>query len=199
LKPLTTYGSEHALLQRVAAGDQQAFRVLFDAWTSRLYHYTFQLTGSRELAEDIVQDSFLKIWLRRDQLPSIENFGAYLFRMAQNAVLNGLRRKATESMVLEKRMALPQPDAEPDTLLHIKLVKNVLEEAVKTLPEQQQKVWRLRREQGKHIKEIAGDLGLAEPTVKRHLSKAQATLRSILEKEFPMEGGILLTLLGLWS
>lgn len=192
----STYDDKTLLLQ-VSQGNELAFQELFNAWSSRLYHFTLGLTKTHELAEDIVQDTFLKIWLRRDRLNAVEHFSAYLFRMAQNAVVDSLKRQANEVLILERNISVFTEDPEPDSRLHIKLVKNVLEEAVRKLPAQQQKVWRLRREYGKRIKEIAAEMGISEMTVKGHLNRAQASLRSDLEREFPLEGGILMLILGL--
>lgn len=188
--------TEKDLLLRVAEGDENAFRLLFTQWSSKLYHFIYQLSGSKETAEDILQDSFLKIWLRRDRLDSIDNFSAYLFRMAKNAVADSVRRRALEAALPKRILSDGYASDDPDAGLHIKLVKNVLEQAVRNLPEQQQKVWRLRREYGKRIREISDELGISENTVKRHLGLATDNLREELRREFPLEGGILLVLLG---
>lgn len=193
----TSSYDEKGLLLQVSAGDEQAFRELFTAWSPKLYHFTLGLTGSPELAEDIVQDSFLKIWLRRDRLSEVEHFSSYLFRMARNQIVSGIRRKAMENLILDKRIGQPEPEAGVDEHLHIKLVKNVIEQAVQQLPEQQRRVWRLRRQEGLRIKEVAAALGISEVTVKRHLTQAQSTLRQVLETEFPFDAGILGILLAI--
>lgn len=185
---------ERKLLTEIAAGDEVAFQAVFTHWSSRLYGFTLQLAGSKETAEDIVQDTFLKIWLRRDRLSEITNFSAYLFSMARHAVGESLRRRALEAVIVEKNS--PEENYETESQLHIKLVKNVLEQAVRNLPAQQEKVWRMRREYGQRVKEIAMELGVSESTVKEHLRLAQGKLKAELVREFPMEGGILLVILG---
>lgn len=189
--------NEWDVLRQVAEGDEQAFGILFTAWSSRLYQFTFQLTRSRETAEDIVQDSFLKIWLRRDRLAAIDNFSAYLFRMARNAVADGVRRKGLELAMPDRIGGGNKINDDPETGLHIKLVKRVLEQAIRNLPEQQHKIWRLNKEHGKRAKEIADELGISESTVKQHLHRATTSLRAELLREFPLEGGILLVILGI--
>jgi RNA polymerase sigma-70 factor (ECF subfamily) len=188
---------EKALLLQVAKGDERAFHVLFDTYRDRLYFYVLQIQDSKEIAEDIVQDTFLRIWLRRDQLPAIEHFNAYIFRMAQNAVMTGLRRKALETTILQEKMAPVTTEAGVDDQLHFKLVKDVIQKAVSTLPEQQKKVYLLRREEGRRIREIAQALNISEITVKRHLNRAQKALRQAIEINFPYESGILLIIFGL--
>lgn len=189
--------NEKELLRQIANGDERAFRSIFDAYHHRLYFYILQISSSQQVAEDIVQDTFLKIWLHRDQLPQVEQFNAYIFRVARNTVLSSLRRKALETVIVEQKLE-PVPGA-PDAheQLHIKLVKEVLQQAVNALPEQQQKVYRLRREGGLSIKEVARLLGISEITVKRHLTLATKTLREVFDYHFPADSAILLIILGL--
>jgi len=187
------------LLAEVAAGSEDAFRTVFDAYSPRLLQFALQLTGNRELAEDIVQDSFLTIWVRREQLSEIDHFSAYLYTMVRHAVFRGLKRKAMAADAVEHKLAPLPPEADQDELLHIKQVREVLNRAVQELPEQQKKVWLLRREEGRRTKEVAQLLGISEITVKRHLGAAQAKLRDRLKQEFPLEGGILIIILGLIS
>ena len=188
---------EKALLRQVAKGDEKAFRTLFNAYRDRLYFYVLQIQQSKEVAEDIVQDTFLRIWLRRDQLPAIDHFNAYIFRMAQNAVMTGLRRKALETTILQEKIMPAQEEAGVDEELHFKFVKDTLQKAVNALPEQQKKVYLLRRVEGMRIREIAEALNISEVTVKRHLGQAQKALRYTIETNFPYESGILLIIFGI--
>ena len=149
------------------------------------------------MAEDIVQDTFLKIWLRRDTLHSIDEFAAYLFRIAQNAVISGFRRKAREVQLAARSVPEELTGRTTDEELHIKWVKTVISNAVDQLPTQQKKVWQLRRDEGRRIQEIAAAMDLSENTVKQHLRAAKNNIRQMLEREFPQEFGILLFLLGL--
>ena len=190
---------EKDLLQRIAKGDEEAFHRLFDAYRNRLYFYTLQITGSKELAEDTVQDTFLRIWLHREQLLGVVHFNAYIFRIARNGVLNGFRRKALEATIIRERSEQQQYEPEAEEKLHFKLVRSELQKAVDALPQQQRRVYLLRREEGRPIKEIAALLDISEITVKRHLTQAQKQLRQVIENRFPFESGILLIIFGLLS
>ncbi|WP_166437187.1 RNA polymerase sigma factor [Niastella caeni] len=188
---------EKALLVQVAAGNESAFRSLFDAYRNRLYFFIFRLTLSKEVAEDVLQDTFLKIWLNRDNLDRVEHFNAYLFRVAQNGVLTGLRRKAVEASILQDNQDPSPLQIIPDQQLHYKQVKATLQEAIETLPPQQKKVFLLRREEGRKIQEIATLMNISGLTVKKHLTAAQKTIRQALENSFPDDWAILLIILGL--
>lgn len=187
--------NERELLRRVAKGDETAFRMLFDAYRDRLYFYILRITGSKETAEDVLQNTFLKLWLNRQVLDGVQNFNAWLFRISQNDVMNGLRRKALEAVLLRGELAQPAPGMEAGELLHYKQVREIIQKAVGTLPPQQRKVYILRREEGLKIKEIADTLDISGLTVKKHLTAAQKTIRNALEAFFRGEGAILLFIL----
>lgn len=188
---------EKALLAKVAAGDETAFRLLFDAYRNRLYFYIFRLTLSKEVAEDILQDTFLKIWLNRDQLNRVEHFNAWIFKVAQNGVLTGLRRKAVEASIINDKQEQNTQQLIPDQQLHFKQVKTTLQEAIEALPPQQKKVFLLRREEGRRINEIANLMNISGLTVKKHLTAAQKTIRQALETSFPDDWAILLIIWGM--
>lgn len=188
---------EKALLAKVAAGNEAAFRLLFDAYRNRLYFYIFRLTLSKEVAEDILQDTFLKIWLNRDNLNQVEHFNAYLFKVGQNAVLTGMRRKAVEASIINNKQEQNTQQLIPDQQLHFKQVKATLQEAIEALPPQQKKVFLLRREEGRRIDEIANLMNISGLTVKKHLTAAQKTIRQVLETSFPDDWAILLIIWGM--
>lgn len=188
---------EKNLLLQIAAGNEKAFRLLFDAYRNRLYFYIFRLTLSKEVAEDILQDTFLKIWLNRDQLNRVEHFNAWLFKVAQNGVLTGLRRKAVEASIINNKQEQNTQQLIPDQQLHFKQVKATLQEAIEALPPQQKKVFLLRREEGRRIDEIANLMNISGLTVKKHLTAAQKTIRQALETSFPDDWAILLIIWGM--
>src|SRR6478735_11143470 len=86
--------NEKELLALIAKGDEIAFSKLFFQFKDRIYSIAFKLTKSTIAAEEIVQEVFLKIWLKRASLTEIENFSAYLFIIARNDVYKGLKQIA---------------------------------------------------------------------------------------------------------
>ena len=82
--------NEKLLLRQVARHDEKAFKALFEAYRSRLYHYIIGIVKSRETAEEMVIDVFLKIWQQRTKLPELQSFRAFLFIVARNHTLNTL-------------------------------------------------------------------------------------------------------------
>lgn len=87
---LTPVKNEADLLALVAKGDERAFTELFDAYYRQLGEYVYKLTESMEVTEEIVQDVFIKIWLKKEKLPELDNFSYYLFILSKNQTLNHL-------------------------------------------------------------------------------------------------------------
>lgn len=177
--------SEKDLLRQVAEGNEQAFRRLFDAYRRKIYTYLLKMTQSRETAEDSVHDIFLKLWTGREKLPEIENLNAYLYRMAHNHAFNGLRKMATETLVLAeiKGQGTDLPE-DPDMTLGRKEVRRFIHEAVSKLTPKQREVFQLSRELGLKQEEIAQRLGISVATVKSHLTDALNALRTEISTHY---------------
>ncbi|MBA2561605.1 MAG: hypothetical protein H0V14_01575 [Chitinophagaceae bacterium] len=80
----TTLYNEQVLFQQIAEGNEKAFKSLFDTYRSRLFYYISRFVKSDQVAEELVMDVFLKIWMGRELVKQIENFDAFLFRVAHN-------------------------------------------------------------------------------------------------------------------
>jgi len=88
-------------LAKVAKGDHDAYRRIFDFYKDRVYTYSIKYLKSEELAEEMVQEIFLKIWLSREKLNDISNFGGYLRTISVNMNLDALRKIAGENRVVQ--------------------------------------------------------------------------------------------------
>jgi RNA polymerase sigma-70 factor (ECF subfamily) len=189
LRELSTY-HEKELLQLVAAGDEQAFAILFNTYRKKLYTNIFRLTGSRETAEDTVHEVFLKIWQNRENAGTIDNFGGYIHRLAQNMAVSGFRRMAKETLIISalKQEAASQLGHEQNDLptqqLMAKEVKAFIQQAVDGLTSQQKAVYLLSREQGLKSDEIAEKLGISVNTAKKHLMDALKNLRQSVNNTY---------------
>lgn len=170
--------NELALLSLVSEGDELAFRVVFNHYSDRLYSYTFRITDSQELSEEIVMDAFLKIWCNREELCTIDRFDSYLFTLVRNQAFTAIKRRALEARIITK-LSLSNSeyvDCTEDTVIYNEY-ENLLSQAVNKLPPQQKLVYSLSRNEGLKYDEIANQLNLSKNTVKAHLKKALSTLR----------------------
>jgi RNA polymerase sigma-70 factor (ECF subfamily) len=166
-------------------GDEIAFGQLFRQYKDKLYSFILHLSGSATIAEDVLQDVFLKIWRDRHQLTNIDNFNAYLYRMAQNTAINVLRRQSREALLLTEVQRLAPHGVQGDELLAAKEVRTALQQAINNLPPQQRKVYQLGKEQGLTYEQIAVSLGISTSTVRNHMVQALKTIREYIALHFP--------------
>lgn len=177
--------NEKDLLRQVAAGSEEAFAVLFHRYRQKLFANIYKLTESREVAEDAVADTFLKIWISRARLIDIDNFEAYLKRAAQNHAYSGFRRMAKETLLVAelKRQEYAAPD-QPGQVLMAKEVRDFIQQAISNLTPAQRRVFLLSRRDGLKQAEIAEKLGISLSTVKTHMVDALKQLREEVNRSY---------------
>jgi RNA polymerase sigma-70 factor (ECF subfamily) len=185
--------NERELLIQVASGNEYAFRQLFMEHHQQLGVHMLRITSSTELAEEIVQDVFLKIWLTRETLVGVDNFKAYLFVISKNHALNCLKKLAKERVLIKKledsSFGTLVPEA-ADTDMYY----NLLDEAIDQLPPQQQKVYLLSRHGRLKYAEIADQLELSRETVKKYLQIATTSITEYVHEHLEVTA-LLLTML----
>jgi len=180
IKPLN---DETGLLTRISEGDQRAFTTIFDHYQKYVFGFGLKLTYSEDLAEEIVQDIFLKIWYGRDKLGTIESFGAYLNRLVRNHAFNLLRQAASHAKA-NKRIGegLSELDNSTQRNLDFRDTARLLDEAIELLPLQQKKVYILCQQQGLKYEEAARELNLSPDTIHYHMKLALNAVREHFKK-----------------
>ncbi len=171
--------NEQQLIQLITEGDEQAFSKLFDHYRNKIYSVALKLTHSTVLAEEIVGDVFLKIWLKRTDLMGIQNFSAYLFTIARNNTFKVLKQIAKNYKIIllnDNEQLLSHNNLE-DYLME-KEYSSLLQQAINRLPYQQKQVYKLIKEEGLKREEAADFLHLQPETVKFHLAHAMKNIRS---------------------
>ncbi|MRG43902.1 RNA polymerase sigma-70 factor [Chitinophaga sp. SYP-B3965] len=161
------------LLQQVSEGSESAFRKLFHQYADHLHTYIWQLTKSKELSEEVVQDIFLQIWMARETLSGIRNFRTYLFVITRNHALNALKKITRERKRQDEWEQTLHMEWEAED---IEAGLSIVEEAIEQLPAQQQKAWLLSRKQGKKYQEIAEEMNLSRETVKKYIQYATQSI-----------------------
>lgn len=174
------------LLRQAGEGNEQSFTELFYAYKDKLYAFILPIARSRETTEDILQDVFLKIWLRRKTLPEIDNFNAFIFRVCYNHTINQLRRMSRETLIrMESDQRANKTTVSAEDEFSYKHFRESLADIVSKLPPQQKTIYRLSKEESLRQEEIARQLDISVSTVKNHLSRALKTIRETLAKYYP--------------
>ena len=181
------------ILRGLIIGDEETYIFLFREYYVSLCSYARRYVGRKDIAEEIVSETFMKIWENRKTLNINSSVKAYLFQAVCNNSLNYLRKLKNankletffeESTYDNIGFAETMDDIGEQSLIMEDLTQKV-EEAVNQLPKQQQKAFRLKRHEGKKIKEIAEIMGLSVKTVEMHLAKATLSLRKNLKDYLP--------------
>ena len=171
--------NERELIQLITQGDEQAFTKLFDHYRNKIYGIALKLTHSTTLVEEITEDVFLKIWVRRCALNEIENFSAYLFTIAKNEAYKILKQTAKDYKIVllaENNETIAHENSE-DYLMD-KEYTSLLQKAIDRLPRQQKQVYQLIKEEQLNRHEVAGILHIQPETVKFYLAHAMKNIRA---------------------
>lgn len=161
---------EITLLAQLRQGDRDAFIRLYDHYHPALYHYVLRLIKVPELAEDVMQDVFLKIWEIRERVNPELSFNAYLYRISRNKVFKLLKKMASdEGLYLRALMTFAGAVEDADNKIRWQQYETLLNTAVSLLSPQRQKVFRLCRDQGLSYEQVSHQLGISRNTVKEHM------------------------------
>lgn len=157
---------------RVAAGDQAAFRLLFDLYRQRLFSFAWQLCHSAVDAEEVVQDVFLKLWEQRDKLTEVSFPRKYIYTMTRNRTLDLLGKIArNDRMIREVWVNMTQSDNPTQQLLDAEESQKLIQVALSLLSEKKQIIFALSRKEGLSHQEIAARLNLSVQTVKNIITE----------------------------
>lgn len=166
----------------MAAGDELAFKQLFRLYIPFLEPAITRLVKNKAAAEDILQEAFLRLWLHRDQLATVENPRSWVLRIVYNRAFTFLANEQKYRNHLDALAVAPAQEAlGPQETLSYNIVRRLVSTAVEQLPAQQKKVYRLSRDHGMRIAEIADTLKLSSQTVKNTLGRAIQSIRAYLE------------------
>ncbi len=171
------------LAESLRAGSYDAFNQLYLLYADMLFGFTFQLIRSRSNARDIVQETFLRIWLTRKQIDPHASFKSYLYTIARNLIIDSLRRRTQQVDFRSRIHSDDFPDfCENDTERQINYTefRRQVNLAKEKLTTRQYEIFELNREKGFSISQIAEKLGLSEKTVKNQLSLALKRMRNEL-------------------
>jgi RNA polymerase sigma-70 factor (ECF subfamily) len=180
IKLLDQPNNEACLLLQVAKGDEKAFSSLYYKYHHRLGIYLYQLTSSKEFAEEIIQDVFCKVWDNKKQLPDIENFQLWLFIVSRNHARNCLRKMVQErknKQLWEKQQLNLSGGCDITAEDRLQLI----DKAISQLPSQQKRVFILSRYKRRKYIEIATELNLSKETVKSYLKIANSSIRKFVD------------------
>jgi DNA-directed RNA polymerase specialized sigma24 family protein len=149
--------NEQELLEQLKTGSEDAFTRLFDNYRGTVYGVALKFLKSPVLAEEIVQDVFLKLWLKRGKMVAVKQLDAYLFVMARNFIFDRIKKMSYETC------------------------EQLLQQAIELLPAQQKQVYYYAKVNGLSHEMIAEKMQLSKHTVKKHMAMALQAIKKYLD------------------
>jgi RNA polymerase sigma-70 factor (family 1) len=174
---------EKNLLQQIAQGDETAFATLFYAYLGNLQPYIMKLTRSAEDTEEVIQETFIRLWMSRDKLEEIQTPHAWIYTIAANECFKYLKKKSSRQNGLSdlgKADTTSGQDQSTLHLIHFKEVSRLIAEAVSQLPLRRRRIYQMSRDEGLKIPEIAEALRISPNTVKNTLVSSLGFIRKYL-------------------
>lgn len=172
-------GLEKDLMQRMKQGDQDAFQDLITAYHDLLFRTIYTKIQHVELAQDLTQDTFVKIWIKRQILRPEQSFFAILAKIGINLAQDAFRHRQVRAKYQDHvRMLSEKPAGNPQDLLEKdELEQQIAKTVAEDLPERCRLVFMLSRIEGYSNGEVAALLGISKKTVENQLGKAMKILR----------------------
>jgi RNA polymerase sigma-70 factor, ECF subfamily len=169
-------------IKRLNGGDRYAFNKLFDHYATKLLCYSQYLTHNREDAEEVVQETFMKVWETRDRIRPDLSFNAYIITIAKHLIFNRAKRNILEKSILDyftytTRVA----DRQTEELIEdadYELFKNYL---INKLPEKRKQILMLRKN-GYSNDEVAELLKISKSTVANQINRGLKELKKLVER-----------------
>lgn len=173
--------NERFLLRQIAENDEKAFAVVVENYWNNIYAQALTYLKSREHAQDVVQEVFVKLWEKRSLLRAVERFDSFLFILARNQIISELRKKLAAPPGVHLKDNIVETTDIPDLVLASKEFQETIAKAIELLPPQQKMAFLLSRDEGLTYEQIALEMQVSKETVKKHVCRALNFLRTQIQ------------------
>lgn len=170
--------NENELISLLQQGDVNAFRMLYEKYAPRLNSFCNRFNFSSAERDDIVQETFVKIWEKRENIKSGTSFNAFVITIGKNLIYNQFRHEAYKKKYSAEFTFLSQKQINHDTE---KDLQKLIDKTVNQLPDKCRQIYRRSRVDGFSNLEIAQEMNIAKSTVENQLNKALKKLRTTVE------------------
>lgn len=173
--------NEKEAIAKIKYSDKEAFTFLYERYWPKVYNFTNLYVLSSDIAEEIVQEVFIKLWENRESINEEKNFDGYLFIVTRNLIFNHSRQDINRTFYQATLFeAIEEPHSVEEELETADL-REYINSLIGMLPPRQKEVFKLSREEQLTYGEIAQKLQISEKTVERHMGEALKFLRKNLQ------------------
>lgn len=171
---------ELLLFKAISKGEELAFKQLFDIYKDKLFGLAISLTKSTTLAEELLQEVFISLWISRHLLANVQDPPAYIYQSTYRKLRQLVKKEQHQQLIMlavKEQSGLPEQANDPEIQLLLSETKRILADAVNQLSEQKRKVYQLAKVDGLSYKEISAKLNISPNTVRNHLVDALRLIR----------------------
>lgn len=180
------------LVRFLTEGNEAAFEALYHLYSRRLALFLIKLLKSEDLACEVLQDVFVKVWNNRKNIDPAQSFRSYLFRIAENCVHDFFRKAARDKKLQEALIRNTCKDYNPvEDTVYMKERNRLLREAIEALPPKRRQIFQSVKIEGRSYEEVSHMLHVSVSTINDHIVKATKSIREDLERYHITVVGIL--------
>ena len=173
---------ERKTIQLLSEGSEYAFSLIFDRYRQKVYSVAWNFSNTSDMAEEVVQDVFLRVWLKRREITGVQNLESYLFILTRNLLFDKLKSRSYETMARKACDTTSLSVNDTDHALRHRECQELIMEAVNRLPQRQKEIYQMAKISGLSHESIAQELHLSHLTVKKHMAVALKSIRKYLQK-----------------
>jgi RNA polymerase sigma-70 factor (ECF subfamily) len=171
------------LLVRLSQGDETAFNAVYQAYSKPMYRRIMYMVKNADIADELLQELFIKLWINRVTLDTDKSFQSYMFTVAQNLVYNHFRKLASDQSLIQSLLFNGVNHyLNGEELLENKQAAQLLHQAIDQLTPQRKQVFSLCKLQGKSYEETSRIMGISTATVNSHMTKSIQSIKDYLLK-----------------
>ncbi len=178
------------IVEKLKKGDDAAFKVIYNHYFPRLYYFILEFFPSKDIAENIVQDTFLILWNKRQDLNDDTNLAAYLYTIAKNNCLQGMRNLKYRRQLLqtetigekELKLNIETLTSLNTDLLTFQEIEKIIQDTLAELPPQCRRVFELSRFSDMKNAEIAKELDISVKAVEAHITKGLKKIQNYISR-----------------
>ncbi|NMC39770.1 MAG: RNA polymerase sigma-70 factor [Bacteroidales bacterium] len=176
---------DEILAARIRQSDKEAFRILYNRYSDRLYRFSLKHTGNADEARDVVQTVFINVWEHRTSLNPEGQVKSYIYRITVNILINYFKKRSQHFRVIE---SLKKNDQSLSDMTYeqifFKDLETTITAIVKTLPQERQRIFNMSHNDGLSHQEIAEKLDISVRTVENQIYRAVKEIRLILKQRY---------------
>ena len=186
--------SDAQLFERLRNSDEVAFKLIYNKYYPRLFYFILEFIPLKDITENIVQDTFLTLWNKRNTLKDNTNIASYLFVVAKNNTLYKLRDRRYKQKLFPKNLSeskelelnLETLNTIDTSVFTCQEIEQIIEKTLAKLPPQCRKIFQLSRFEEMKNREIAEKLDISVKTVEGHISKGLKVFKVALKDYLPL-------------